>query len=1395
MKKKSILSIFLLIFPMLIAIGFSTWIIVYEVIFNPQYNSPSSISEMFDFLQETTYSGQIQLPVQTDGDEIDTSANTISYQYKAEEDDEDKFVACTDSIGPKNAGIYDVLISVTGEINGTCQVKYTIKKADPIIDSTPVIISFYEGESVPFSGGAAVGVIGEDLDGKFSYTNKSGTASVEYIGNNISCSTFVSMTYTPTENLENGSINYNNLIFNVPVSLNAVAHINSTTYYGTIEKALAAASANSDSANKTVYVIPELDSDPIIRKSCSIDNGVSLILPYEGVQYNGRHVGELADCDFPDVGDLFADETSNDLLKNNVIINDGITLTINSGGTLFIGGIVGNEADPGKKENGNTDDMILSGQTAGAYSQITMNPNSKIISNGTVQCLGYIKESENNNNSNVEFVSGTVYLPFVVYDYQGGWETIGAYTGGGSLTSAPSATGNIFPFMVFDLPNIKSTIIFYYSAQMIGYADIYSRATSAMGMQLSENQHNNTTVNVIGNKSSSSIINLADDAYAVIKIDPGNENGFTVKDNTNGKTNIKIYGGASTGNMKMTIKAAFISVDVSTQNVLFPVSWKYSIELYDGDYTFVNKMKFMPGSSLYIDSTANATISEQMIFYPDTSSEDYVYSQNMKSQKATCTFNGMVTIESSAYFGGDILTTAKDAFLTIKCVNDNLSVTSIEGVGGQQDTTTTKFTQTASITETATGNIGSSTTNDSFAQGAYISMGNYWTIAEGYTTYSIIYNANGGTFSNGSTTKTETSPIKEDTTAKITSATSTRPILEHYEFDGWYLVSTNQTDNDLLIGSSVTDPTGTTSKAEITAYAKWKIKEYKIEYKVEYKNDTTSTNFDNKNNPEYYYYNSTNIEILNPTDSSLIFYGWYLDEDYDEEFDNSKKYSGTELFSKADSEGLLTLYGYFTDLEEFTVSFETNHISSISQQTIIENECVTNLNELSAILKNEETNPNYDSYFVGWYTDKDCTKGNEFTNETGVNSSITLYAKWVPKEYSVKYLNASGNIINEYTKYIKSGTTVSIKTAPAITKDPTPGTEYDTEYSFATWTYGTDSFDSETNYSFNSNVTLTPKFNESYWCNLTFSGSGANVTVTDTNGVNYTKDNNRIKKDTIVNISVSFSYNNDTKKFTIKDTDTDTTTDYTSAAKVDNYTINKHKEIYAYSKYQICVTYDTQVTLSNGQKKEIGKIDYSDLILAWDFVTGSYVETNIAILFAHAEEECEVIYLEFDDGTLIKIINEHGFISKTENDFVILNNLNYKNYIGETFAKIKNIENNEYEFITLKNAYSKIENVASYSIQSSIYLNFFVNDFFSITPPHFEGFFDYFEIGKDLKYDEDKMNEEIERYGLFTYDDLSKYVTYDEFIAFNGKYMKILIGRGTITFDQLILLINSYLST
>ena len=220
-----------------------------------------------------------------------------------------------------------------------------------------------------------------------------------------------------------------------------------------------------------------------------------------------------------------------------------------------------------------------------------------------------------------------------------------------------------------------------------------------------------------------------------------------------------------------------------------------------------------------------------------------------------------------------------------------------------------------------------------------------------------------------------------------------------------------------------------------------------------------------------------------------------------------------------------------------------------------------------------------------------------------------------------------------------------------------------------------------------------------------------------------------------------------------------------------------------------CVTGDTLVMLADGTQKRIDEVTYEDQLLVWNFFTGKYDVVPSAIIFYHGDAEYDILNLNFADGTTVKVINNHGFYDIEENQFVFIDMANVEEYIGHKFVKV---DGDRYTSVELTSYEITQEYTGCYSIQSAMHNNFMVEGMFSLTIPHYEGWFDYFEIGEGMKYDEEKMNADIEKYGLYTYDDFAEYVTYEQFIAFNGPYLKVLVGRGVVTYEQIIDLIAMF---
>ena len=144
------------------------------------------------------------------------------------------------------------------------------------------------------------------------------------------------------------------------------------------------------------------------------------------------------------------------------------------------------------------------------------------------------------------------------------------------------------------------------------------------------------------------------------------------------------------------------------------------------------------------------------------------------------------------------------------------------------------------------------------------------------------------------------------------------------------------------------------------------------------------------------------------------------------------------------------------------------------------------------------------------------------------------------------------------------------------------------------------------------------------------------------------------------------------------------------------------------------------------------------------------------------------------------------------NEFVSINADSVAQHVGHRFAK--QVEGG-YTTVTLVDYEVSEEYVEAYGIISSLHYNIFVEGMLS-TDFMLQDYalFNYFEIGEGMKFDDEKMQADIEKYGLYTYEDFADYLTYEQFVGFNVQYFKIAVEKGNYTFEGVIALIDEYLN-
>ena len=221
-----------------------------------------------------------------------------------------------------------------------------------------------------------------------------------------------------------------------------------------------------------------------------------------------------------------------------------------------------------------------------------------------------------------------------------------------------------------------------------------------------------------------------------------------------------------------------------------------------------------------------------------------------------------------------------------------------------------------------------------------------------------------------------------------------------------------------------------------------------------------------------------------------------------------------------------------------------------------------------------------------------------------------------------------------------------------------------------------------------------------------------------------------------------------------------------------------------------CVTPDTLITLADGTQVRVDSLTGDELLLVWNLETGRFDYAPIMFVDSEAEKNYEVIYLYFSDGTLVKVIGEHGFWDYDLNRYVYLDR-NAADYIGHTFAKQ---DGDVLAKVQLVNVEIKTERTTAWSPVTVGHLCYFVNGMLSM-PGGVGGLFNIFEVdAQTMTYDFEAIERDIAEYGLFTYEELNAIcpLTEDMFYAAGGAYLKISIAKGNLTMEELIDMIQRY---
>lgn len=237
------------------------------------------------------------------------------------------------------------------------------------------------------------------------------------------------------------------------------------------------------------------------------------------------------------------------------------------------------------------------------------------------------------------------------------------------------------------------------------------------------------------------------------------------------------------------------------------------------------------------------------------------------------------------------------------------------------------------------------------------------------------------------------------------------------------------------------------------------------------------------------------------------------------------------------------------------------------------------------------------------------------------------------------------------------------------------------------------------------------------------------------------------------------------------------------------------EELVAVYSQSSCIAAGSLITLADGRQVPVETLTGSEMLLVWNLQTGTFDSAKILFIDKDPAKLYKVVNLGFSDGTNVKVISEHAFWDFDLNKYVYLDE-NASSYIGHYFNKqITNADGSiGYGRVQLVSVDIRDEYTTSYSPVTYGHLCYYVNGMLSV-PGGITGLFNIFEVDAEtMTVNAELMEQDVLRYGLFTYEEFATFAPISEeaFNAFNGQYLKVAIGKGLITADDLQMLVARY---
>ncbi len=219
-----------------------------------------------------------------------------------------------------------------------------------------------------------------------------------------------------------------------------------------------------------------------------------------------------------------------------------------------------------------------------------------------------------------------------------------------------------------------------------------------------------------------------------------------------------------------------------------------------------------------------------------------------------------------------------------------------------------------------------------------------------------------------------------------------------------------------------------------------------------------------------------------------------------------------------------------------------------------------------------------------------------------------------------------------------------------------------------------------------------------------------------------------------------------------------------------------------------CLAEGTQITLADGSKSAIEDLRKGDLVMSYDHLTGQITSQEVIIVVRTQSDFYKNTFV-FDDGSELITINEHGIYDFDLRKYVNIDHKNYVEYLDHRFVSIDT--NGVVGVKKLVDVISEWSTGFKYDIVTDQTLNYVAENTLSVTHVLVD-VINSFDFDENLLYDKGKMQKDIEKYGLYTYDEWAEYCDISVFEEYNIPVMKVGISKGLYTKEYIIGLINQF---